>query len=116
MIIFRLLENARSSFEELLVNQQERENQRHEDFLNNTFRGFLGQVANMGSYDGLNMQSQRTAANLGHQFLSLPKLFPWVEGLPSPTWPMVVLTRSRPLEAKNRLPKCEFWSFLMISG
>ena len=38
----------------------------------------------------LNMESQRIAANLGHQFLSLPKLFPWFEGLPSPTWPMVL--------------------------
>ena len=64
MIIFRLLESTRSSFEELLVNQQERESQRHEDFLNNTFRGFLGQVAKMGSYDGLKRKCTDCANHL----------------------------------------------------
>ena len=37
-----------------------------------------------------NMLSQGTADYLWHQFLSLPKALPWLKGLPSPTWPMVL--------------------------
>ena len=63
-----------------------------------------------------NMLSQGTADYLWHQILSLPKSFPWVKGLPSPTWTMVVRTQSCPQEAGNMHPKCEFRVFLKACG
>ena len=37
-----------------------------------------------------NMLSQGTTVKVGDPKLSLPKVSPWVEGLPSPLWPMGV--------------------------
>ena len=62
-----------------------------------------------------NMLSQRTAANVGHPFLSFHESLTWVEGLLDPYATPPIVAPSRLQGAGNRDPKCDFKAFLTRS-